>query len=72
MVGFVHSIAITRGNEVKWQENYKALWMPFGAMMVAVNRWQRDDGRDDLLRLFDEAIAVLADGLPELRPGAKR
>ncbi len=43
----------------------------FGAMMVAVDRWQRHDGRDDLLRLFDEAIAVLADGLPELRPSAK-
>jgi AcrR family transcriptional regulator len=42
----------------------------FGALMVAVDHWQRRDGRDDLLQLFDEVIAIVADGLPELRPGA--
>jgi AcrR family transcriptional regulator len=46
----------------------------FAAMMVALERWQRDDGREDLLRLFDDAIDIVARGLPELhhpgRPGA--
>src|SRR5262245_46359465 len=28
----------------------------FSAMMVAVDRWQRNDGRDDLVRLVDDAI----------------
>jgi AcrR family transcriptional regulator len=35
----------------------------FSAMLVAVERWQRDGGTDDLLRLIDEAIAALP-GLP--------
>jgi AcrR family transcriptional regulator len=32
----------------------------YGATMVAVERWQRNDGRDDLLRLFDDAMGALA------------
>jgi AcrR family transcriptional regulator len=32
----------------------------FSAMLVAIERWQRHDGREDLLRLFDDAIAALA------------
>ena len=40
----------------------------FGAMMVAVGRWQADGGRQDLLKLFDDAVAVVARGLPELGP----
>jgi AcrR family transcriptional regulator len=33
----------------------------YSAMLVAMVRWQRGDGREDLLRLFDEAMAALAD-----------
>jgi AcrR family transcriptional regulator len=39
----------------------------YAAMLVAVERWQRHDGRDDLLRLFDDAIAALAAGATDLR-----
>jgi AcrR family transcriptional regulator len=34
----------------------------YGAVMVAIERWQRHDGREDLLRLFDDAMAALAAG----------
>ena len=40
----------------------------FGAMLVAMERWVRRDGKDDLVQLFDEAMAIVAGGLPELRP----
>lgn len=30
-----------------------------GAVLVAVERWQRNDGREDLLTLVDEALAAL-------------
>jgi AcrR family transcriptional regulator len=39
----------------------------FSAMLVAVERWQRHDGREDLLDLFDDAIAALAAGASDLR-----
>jgi AcrR family transcriptional regulator len=39
----------------------------FSAMMVAVERWQRNDGRDDLVRLVDEAIEALAASSADLR-----
>jgi AcrR family transcriptional regulator len=39
----------------------------FSAMLVATERWQRHDGRDDLLRLFDDAVAALAAGAADLR-----
>ena len=39
----------------------------FAAMMVAVERWQRRDGRDDLLQIFDEAVEALAASAGELR-----
>jgi AcrR family transcriptional regulator len=38
----------------------------YGAMLVAVERWQRNDGREDLVQLFDETIAVLGTGLTDL------
>jgi AcrR family transcriptional regulator len=51
----------------------------FAAMLVAVERWQRDDGRGELLDILDAAIAALAADRPELRaavaasvPGKKR
>lgn len=39
----------------------------YSAMLLAVERWQRNDGREDLLRLFDDAIAALAAGATDLR-----
>jgi AcrR family transcriptional regulator len=39
----------------------------YSAMIVAVERWQRHDGREDLLRLFDDAIAALAASATDLR-----
>ena len=32
----------------------------FAAMLVAMERWQRNDGREDLATLVDEALAALA------------
>jgi AcrR family transcriptional regulator len=50
----------------------------FTTLLVAVERWQHDDGRKDLLGVVDEAIRALAEDRPELRaavaasvPGAK-
>jgi AcrR family transcriptional regulator len=39
----------------------------YSAMLVAAERWQRHDGREDLLRLFDDAIAALAASATDLR-----
>jgi AcrR family transcriptional regulator len=39
----------------------------FAAIMVAAERWQRGGGRDDLLRLFDDAVEALATSAGELR-----
>lgn len=39
----------------------------YSAMIIAVERWQRHDGREDLLRLFDDAIAALAASATDLR-----
>jgi AcrR family transcriptional regulator len=39
----------------------------YSTMLVAIERWQRNDGREDLLRLFDDAIAALAAGATDLR-----
>jgi len=39
----------------------------YSAMLVAMERWQRHDGREDLLLLFDDAIAALAAGATDLR-----
>jgi AcrR family transcriptional regulator len=37
------------------------------AVSVALDRWQRDDGKGDLLALLDQAIDALADGASELQ-----
>jgi hypothetical protein len=43
----------------------------FGAAAVlAVDAWQRDDGKADLLALVDHAIDALAAGLRELAPSS--
>ena len=39
----------------------------YSAMIIAVERWQRHDGREDLLRLFDDAVAALAASATDLR-----
>jgi AcrR family transcriptional regulator len=39
----------------------------FTAMLVAVERWQHDDGRKDLIDVVDEAVNALAKDRPELR-----
>jgi AcrR family transcriptional regulator len=39
----------------------------YSAMVVAVERWQRNDGRDDLLRHLDDAIAALAASATDLQ-----
>jgi AcrR family transcriptional regulator len=39
----------------------------YSAMLVALERWQRHDGREDLPRLVDDAIAALAAGAADLR-----
>jgi hypothetical protein len=48
-----------RSDDLKLPVTLAALYL---AMLVAVEPWQRDDGREDLLRLFDDAIAALAAG----------
>jgi AcrR family transcriptional regulator len=35
----------------------------YAAMLIAVERWQHNEGRDDLLQLYDEAISALTTGL---------
>ncbi len=42
------------------------------AMLVAMEHWQRHDGRPDLLSLIDEAIGALAEGAAHLRDAAGR
>jgi AcrR family transcriptional regulator len=39
----------------------------YAAMLVAMERWQRHDGQEDLLRLVDDAIAALTVGAADLR-----
>jgi AcrR family transcriptional regulator len=39
----------------------------YSALFVAMERWQRNDGRDDLMRQLDDAIAALAAGAAGLR-----
>jgi AcrR family transcriptional regulator len=43
----------------------------FAAMLVAVERWQRHDGQEDLMRLLDDAIVALAAAATELRDTVK-
>ena len=39
----------------------------FGAVTVALDLWQREGGKSDLLALLDKAIGTLAEGTRELR-----
>jgi MftR C-terminal domain len=38
------------------------------AVFVALDRWQQDPGKNDLLALLDQATDALAEGMRELRP----
>ncbi len=40
----------------------------YAAFLVALERWQRHDGREDLLALVDDALAALADSASRLPP----
>jgi hypothetical protein len=51
-------------DELKLREIASAL---FGAVTVALDLWQRDGGKSDLLALLDKAIDTLAEGTRELR-----
>jgi hypothetical protein len=42
------------------------------AVAVAADRWQQDDGKSDLLALFDRAMDALAEGACELRRSPRR
>jgi AcrR family transcriptional regulator len=46
----------------------------FAAVSVALDRWQKDEGKSDLLALLDRATDALAEGARELRraPGTPR
>jgi len=51
----------------------------FAAMLVAVERWQHDNGRENLIDVVDAAVSALAADRPDLRaavaasvPGTKR
>jgi AcrR family transcriptional regulator len=39
---------------------------------AALDRWQRHDGEEDLLALFDQATDALIDGIAEMRPRTAR
>jgi hypothetical protein len=39
----------------------------FAAASVALDLWQKDDGKNDLLGLLDQATDALAEGMSELR-----
>jgi AcrR family transcriptional regulator len=41
------------------------------AVSVALDRWQQDDGKSDLLALLDETIDALAKGIGELQPRSR-
>jgi AcrR family transcriptional regulator len=58
----------TDGDDLQLAVTLAAL---YSAMLVAVERWQRHDGREDLLRMFDDAVAALADAAMDLRDTAQ-
>jgi AcrR family transcriptional regulator len=59
----------TLGDELRLQVVGAAL---LAAVSVALDRWQKDDGKSDLLALLDRATDALAEGALELRPPEAR
>jgi AcrR family transcriptional regulator len=47
------------------------LFALYSATMVAVERWQRNDGRDDLIRILDDAIEALAASTADIRDAVR-
>jgi AcrR family transcriptional regulator len=64
---YIEQIADAVGAERDSLQLRVTLFALYSAMVVAVERWQRHDGREDLLHLFDEAIAALASAATDLR-----
>jgi AcrR family transcriptional regulator len=55
----------TRSDDLRLRVTGAAL---FAAVYVALDRWQQDDGKSDLLAFLDQAIDALAKGIGELQP----
>jgi AcrR family transcriptional regulator len=47
------------------------IWSLTAAAVVAADRWQQDDGNSDLVALFDQAVAALAEGMQQLQPAQR-
>jgi AcrR family transcriptional regulator len=47
------------------------IWSLTAAAVVAADRWQQDDGSSDLVALFDQAVAALAEGMQQLQPAQR-
>src|SRR6266508_1782134 len=58
----------TEGDDLQLAVTLAAL---YSAMLVAVERWQRHDGREDLLRMCYDAVAALAARSMDLRDTAQ-
>jgi AcrR family transcriptional regulator len=50
-------------DDLRMRVNLAAL---FGGIIIAVGLWQQNDGREDLIELFDRTIASMAEGMSEL------
>jgi AcrR family transcriptional regulator len=57
-----------RGDDLRLPVTLGAL---YSATMVAVERWQRSDGRDDLMRVLDDAIEALAASASDIRDAVR-
>ncbi len=51
-------------DDLRLRVNLAAL---FAAVIVAVERWQHDDGREDLIELLDRSIDAMAEGMSDLQ-----
>jgi hypothetical protein len=64
--------ALARRNRVPDDVQLRAVAGAFSAAVtIAIDEWQRDGGKSDLLEIFDETIEALATGIGELQPGAR-
>jgi AcrR family transcriptional regulator len=67
--GFAARRGLPSGDDLKLRMTATAIVDAAGA---AFDRWQRADGKVDLMPLLDEATDALIDGVSELRPSSKR
>jgi AcrR family transcriptional regulator len=64
--------ALARRNRVPDDVQLRAVAGAFSAAVtIAIDEWQRDGGKSDLLKIFDETVEALATGIGELQPGAR-